>query len=111
MVSHNIFRVQEGTFDRTFEEVVLKSSLPVLVQFKAVWSATCRGGASDLSKIAEDYSDRLRVATIDVDENSDLCARYGIREIPTYMVFKGGQKNGSIAGYARPDELIQLVGL
>jgi thioredoxin 1 len=73
-----------------FQSEVLSSELPVLVDFWAVWCAPCRMVAPVVAEIANDYAGKLKVARLNVDENQEIAARYGIMSIPTLALFKGG---------------------
>jgi thioredoxin 1 len=73
-----------------FQSEVLSSQLPVLVDFWAVWCAPCRMVAPVVAEIANDYAGKLKVARLNVDENQEIAARYGIMSIPTLALFKGG---------------------
>jgi len=75
----------------TFEAEVAKSAIPVVADFWAEWCGPCRMIAPVLKELAKDYKDRLKVAKINVDEEPDLAARYGIQSIPTLLFFKGGE--------------------
>ena len=77
--------------DDTFETAVLKSEQPVLVDFWAEWCAPCRAIAPILEDVARDKADKVTVAKINIDENPDTPGKYGVRGIPTLMLFKGGQ--------------------
>ena len=79
------------TTDATFESDVLKSDKPVLVDYWAEWCGPCKMIAPILDEVSKDYDGRLRVVKMNVDENSDTPAKYGIRGIPTLMLFKDGQ--------------------
>jgi thioredoxin 1 len=79
------------TTDAGFESDVLKSNQPVLVDYWAEWCGPCKMIAPILDDVSKDYQGRLKVAKMNVDENRDVPARYGIRGIPTLMLFKGGQ--------------------
>lgn len=76
--------------EQNFEEEVLKSDIPVLVDFWATWCGPCRMLAPTIAKIAEEQSGVIKVGKVDVDEEPELAAKYGIASIPTLMVFKNG---------------------
>mgnify|MGYP003524723441 CR=1 FL=1 len=77
--------------DQTFEPEVLKSDLPVLVDYWAEWCGPCKAIAPILDEIAKEYGGKLKIAKVNVDDNGDLAAQYGVRAIPTMLLFKGGQ--------------------
>ncbi len=77
--------------DDNFETAVLKSELPVLVDFWAEWCAPCRAIAPILEEVQRDKGDKLTVAKLNIDENPGVPTKYGVRGIPTLMLFKGGQ--------------------
>ena len=77
--------------DDTFEPEVLKSETPVLVDYWAEWCGPCKMIAPILDDVSKDYSGRLQIAKMNVDENREVPAKFGIRGIPTLMLFKGGQ--------------------
>ncbi len=76
--------------DGTFEQDVLKSDAPVLVDYWAEWCGPCKMIAPILDEVSRDYDGRLRVAKLNVDDNQTVPAKYGIRGIPTLMLFKNG---------------------
>ena len=78
------------TTDATFDEDILKSATPVLVDFWAEWCGPCKMIAPVLDEIAEEYKDRLKIAKINIDENPHTPPRFGIRGIPTLILFKNG---------------------
>ena len=84
--------------DGNFENEVLKSSTPVLVDFWAAWCAPCRAIAQTVDAIAEEYKGRVKVGKLDVDANGATGARFNVRGIPTLLVFKDGQVKEQIVG-------------
>ncbi len=89
------------TTDATFDEDILKSATPVLLDFWAEWCGPCKMIAPVLDEIAEEYKDRLKIAKINIDENPHTPPRFGIRGIPTLILFKNGtveaQKVGAVS--------------
>ncbi len=77
--------------DANFEELVLKSDKPVIVDFWAVWCGPCRMVGPIVNEIGEDYKDTIIVGKVDVDNNPGVAAKYGIRNIPTILFFKNGE--------------------
>jgi thioredoxin 1 len=84
--------------DASFEADVLQSSTPVLVDFWAEWCGPCKAIAPILDDVAKAYTGRLQVAKVNVDENRSIPAQYGIRGIPTLMLFKDGQLQATKVG-------------
>ncbi|BAC08363.1 thioredoxin [Thermosynechococcus vestitus] len=84
--------------DATFEEEVLNSDIPVLVDFWAPWCGPCRMVAPVVDEIANEYQGRVKVVKVNTDENSKVATDFGIRSIPTLMIFKGGQKVDILVG-------------
>ncbi|MFA7665224.1 MAG: thioredoxin TrxA [Burkholderiaceae bacterium] len=77
--------------DDSFEQEVLKSDQPVLVDYWAEWCGPCKMIAPILDEVARDYGDRVRIVKVNVDENQTVPAKYGIRGIPTLMLFRNGE--------------------
>jgi thioredoxin 1 len=84
--------------DANFQAEVLESRLPVLVDFWAPWCGPCRMVAPVVDEIAEQYNGKLKVVKVNTDENPQVASQYGIRSIPTLMVFKGGSKVDMVVG-------------
>ena len=77
--------------DATFEETVLKSDKPVMVDFWAAWCGPCRMVAPIVDQISEEYNGKAVVGKVDVDANQEFAAKYGVRNIPTVLIFKNGE--------------------
>ena len=95
--------------DQNFEQEVLKSDKPVVVDFWAVWCAPCRMVAPTVDAIAEEYLGRAKVGKLNVDENQAVTSRYNIRGIPTLLLFKNGQVQEQIVGAASKDNIVKLL--
>jgi thioredoxin 1 len=84
--------------DDNFENEVLKSDMPVLVDFWATWCAPCRAIAPSVEELAKTYDGKVKVGKLNIDEQQGVAQTYGIRSIPTLLVFKGGKVVGQIVG-------------
>ena len=95
--------------DEDFEEKVLKSSVPVLVDYWAEWCGPCKMIATILEEIAEEYDGQLTVAKLNIDENPDTPPKYGIRGIPTLMLFKNGNVEATKVGALSKSQLTAFL--
>ena len=95
--------------EENFEEEVLNSQLPVLVDFWATWCGPCRMVAPIVAEIAEEQEGSLKVCKVDVDENPGLAAEYGVASIPTLMVFKNGVAVNTAVGARPKDAILELL--
>jgi len=95
--------------DASFDADVLQSGQPVLVDYWAEWCGPCKMIAPILDEVAKDYSGRLNVAKMNVDQNREVPAKFGIRGIPTLMIFKGGQLAATKVGALSKAQLTAFV--
>jgi thioredoxin 1 len=95
--------------DASFQNEVLNSNTPVLVDFWAVWCGPCKMVAPVVEEIAKEYDGKLKVGKIDVDSNPEVTMRFGIRSIPTLMIFKGGKVVEQIIGALPKRNLLDKV--
>ncbi len=95
--------------DTQFQDEVLGAKTPVLVDFWASWCGPCRMVAPVLEEIARDYSDKLKVVKINVDDNPDTSSRYGVMSIPTMILFKEGAPVETIVGFRKKPELTGII--
>ena len=95
--------------DESFEEEVLQSEKPVLIDYWAEWCGPCKMIAPVLDEIATEYSDRLKVVKLNIDDNPQTPPKYGIRGIPTLMVFKNGQVEATKVGAVSKAQLTAFL--
>ncbi len=94
--------------DNNFESEVLKSATPVLVDFWATWCGPCRALAPKLEELSTAYNGKVRFVKIDVDQNPETAGRFGVRGIPTLIVFKNGQMVDQLVGN-QPKDVIENI--
>lgn len=95
--------------DQSFEEEVLQSSNPVLVDFWAAWCAPCRMLSPTIDQIAEDFAGRAKVVKLNVDDNMETSAKYGIKGIPTLLLFKDGEIKDQVVGATSREGIARLI--
>ena len=95
--------------DAEFENQVIKSEKPILVDYWAEWCGPCKMIAPVLSEIAEEYSGKVKIAKVNIDESPDTPPKYGIRGIPTLMIFKKGEVEATKVGAVSKSQLIAFI--
>ena len=95
--------------EQSFEQEVLQSDRPVLVDFYADWCGPCQVIKPVLEELAKEYEGRVDVRKVDVDQNQGLAQRYGVRSIPTLLVFKGGQAQETVVGLRSKTQLAEIL--
>ena len=95
--------------DATFQNEVLDSNDPILVDFWAAWCGPCRMMAPVLEEMAQDYSGKMKVAKLNVDENPESASTYGVMSIPTLILFKQGKAVERFVGFKPKQELAKLI--
>lgn len=97
--------------DLNFDSEVLKSSVPFLLDFSAVWCGPCRVLAPIVDKIADEFTGKVRVGKLDIDDSPATATKFGIRGVPTVLVFKDGKESGRHVGVANKETLVKLLGV
>jgi len=97
MASSDVVTLEDGTFDNE----VLKSEIPVLVDFWAIWCGPCKAIAPVVEQIAVDFKGKVKVGKMDIDKHQAVAQKYNVRSIPTLLVFKGGKVIDTVIGSDR----------
>ena len=97
--------------DQDFSTEVLQAPIPAMVHFWATWCGPCRQLAPILDMIADDYEGKVKVVRLDIDDSPETAKKYGVKSVPSVLVFQGGQKTGSQAGLTNRQMLLKLAGL
>jgi len=94
--------------DKTFEQEVIQSATPVLIDFTATWCGPCKALAPIIDQVAGEFSGRLKVVKLDIDNSPEAPARFNIRGVPTVILFKGGKEVARMSGLAPKPRLVAL---
>jgi thioredoxin 1 len=105
MASNDVVTVGDSTFD----DEVLKSSVPVLVDFWATWCGPCKAIAPTVDEFARENKGKVKVAKVDVDQNQQVAQKFGIRSIPTLLLFKDGRVVDSLIGVVSKAKLVDAL--
>jgi thioredoxin 1 len=95
--------------DSSFDSDVLKSDLPVLIDFWAPWCGPCKAIAPVVEELAKEYAGRLKIVKMNVDDNPQTPSKYGVRGIPNLIIFKGGQVRDQIVGAVPKAQLVKAI--
>ncbi len=95
--------------DETFEDEVINSDNPVLIDYWAEWCGPCKMIAPILEELADEYSDKIKIAKLNIDDNPETPPKFGIRGIPTLMIFKGGNVEATKVGAVSKSQLAQFI--
>lgn len=95
--------------DATFEKEVLQSNVPVLIDFWAEWCAPCRALSPTLEEVAKEYEGKVKIVKLNVDENPEVPTQFGVRSIPTMILFKGGQQVDQALGNMPKAQVVSLI--
>ena len=103
--------IMEYTFtSENFEEEILKSDVPVLVDMFATWCGPCKMMAPVVAQLAEEYKGSVKVGKLDIDQNVDIVAQYKIMSVPTFLVIKDGEVVKKLIGAVSKEELVEAIG-
>ena len=103
--------IMEYTFtSENFEEEVLKSDVPVLVDMFATWCGPCKMMAPVVAQLAEEYKGSVKVGKLDIDQNVDIVAQYKIMSVPTFLVINDGEVVKKLIGAVSKEELVEAIG-
>ena len=94
-----------------FEEQVINSEIPVVIDFWATWCGPCKMIAPIVAEIAEEYEGKVKVGKVDVDEQGELAAKFGVMSIPTVVLIKDGEVAATSVGYRPKQQLVETLGI
>jgi thioredoxin 1 len=106
MAGNNVIELNDANFDNEIKA----SDKPVLVDFGATWCGPCKILAPIVEKLADEYAGKYKVCKVDIDEAPTVTAKFGIRGVPTVLVFKNGEKTGQHVGVTNKETLLKMLG-
>jgi thioredoxin 1 len=107
MASGNFVKVIEK--DADFESEVLKSPIPVIADFGATWCGPCKALAPIVDQIGQDFQGKVKVVSIDIDDCTEVTKKYGVKSVPTIVIFTNGEKTGQTVGLTSRENILKLV--
>ncbi len=107
MAGANVLEITDENFDKE----VLKSEEPVLLDFSAVWCGPCKVLHPIVEKLADEYKGKVKVGKLDIDDSPNVASKFGIRGVPTVLIFKGGKESGRHVGVTNKETLVKLLGV
>jgi thioredoxin 1 len=97
--------------DLNFENEVVTSDVPFLLDFSAVWCGPCKALAPIVERLADEYKGKVKVGKLDIDDSPGVATKFGIKSVPTILVFKGGKESGRHVGMTSKETLLKLLGV
>jgi thioredoxin 1 len=107
MAGENVLEINDLNFDGE----VLKSAVPFLLDFSAAWCSPCKALAPIVERVADEYKGKVRVGKLDIDDSPVVASKFGIRGVPTVLVFKEGKESGRHVGLTNKETLVKLLGV
>ena len=107
MAGPNVLEINDLNFDTE----VLSSSVPFLLDFSATWCGPCKALAPVVDKVADEFKGKVKVGKLDIDDSPGVASKFGIRGVPTVVVFKGGKESGRHVGVTNKETLLKLLGV
>ncbi len=107
MAGANVLEINDLNFDNE----VVQSSVPFLLDFSAVWCGPCKALTPIVERLADEYKGKVRVGKLDIDDSPAVASKFAIKSVPTILVFKGGKESGRHVGVTNKETLLKLLGV